>query len=82
VKQFAACYYEVKREFHSRKHHTKGEVIMFAMGFLGSILWYSVLFIFLVAVAVAGVFLGKTLRAKKDAKDAASAESDGNADIN
>ncbi len=49
---------------------------MFAMGFLGSILWYSVLFIFMVAVATAGIFLGKTLRAKKDAKDALAADSD------
>lgn len=55
---------------------------MFAMGFLGSIIWYSVLFIFMVAVAAAGVFLGKTLRAKKDAKVAATADSDKNAETN
>lgn len=55
---------------------------MFAMGFLGSIIWYSVLFIFMVAVATAGVFLGKTLRAKKDAKAVATADSDKNAETN
>lgn len=55
---------------------------MFAMGFLGSIIWYSVLFIFMVAVAAAGVFLGKTLRAKKDAKAAATADSDHEAETN
>ena len=55
---------------------------MFAMCFLGSIIWYSVLFIFMVAVATAGVFLGKTLRAKKDAKAAATADSDKNAETN
>ena len=55
---------------------------MFAMGFLGSIIWYSVLFIFLVAVAVAGVFLGKTLRQKKDAREAATADSDRKAETN
>ena len=38
------------------------------MGFLASLLWYSGLFIFLVAVAVAGVFVGKKLRDRKDAK--------------
>lgn len=55
---------------------------MFAMGFLGSIIWYSVLFIFLAAVAVAGVFLGKTLRKKKDAKAAATVDSDRNIETN
>lgn len=55
---------------------------MFAMGFLGSIIWYSVLFIFMVAIATAGVFLGKKLRAMKDAKDAATAESDQKAETN
>lgn len=43
------------------------------MGFLSSLLWYSGLFIFLVAVAVAGVFTGKKLRSMKDAKNAVSA---------
>lgn len=61
----------------------KGEVKkMFAMGFLGSIIWYSVLFIFMVAVATAGVFLGKKLRAMKDAKDAATADSEHKAETN
>lgn len=55
---------------------------MFAMGFLGSIIWYSVLFVFLVAVAAAGVFLGKTLRQRKEAKAAATADSDREAEIN
>ncbi len=35
---------------------------------LGNMLWYGGLFIFLVAVAVAGVFVGKKLRQRKDSK--------------
>ncbi len=35
---------------------------------LGNVLWYSGLFIVLIAVAVAGVFVGKTLRVRKDNK--------------
>lgn len=42
--------------------------MIYGMGFLGSLLWYSVLFVFLVAVAIAGIFVGKTLRKRKDAK--------------
>lgn len=41
---------------------------MFAMGFLQSLLWYSGLFVFMAAVATAGVMVGKTLRKRKDAK--------------
>ncbi|MFQ9934408.1 MAG: vanadium nitrogenase [Lachnospiraceae bacterium] len=40
------------------------------MGFWASLLWYSGLFIFLAAVAVAGIFTGRKLRNMKDAKDA------------
>lgn len=55
---------------------------MGSMGFLGSIIWYSVLFVFMVAVAVAGVFLGKTLRDRKDAKAAKAGGSDRKAETN
>ena len=34
----------------------------------GNVLWYTGLFIAIVAVAIAGVFAGKKLRDKKDAK--------------
>ena len=37
--------------------------------FFGSVLWYTGLFIVIVAVAIAGVFVGKKLREKKDAKE-------------
>ncbi len=37
-------------------------------GFLGGLLYYACLFIVLVVVAVAGVFIGKKLRDRKDAK--------------
>lgn len=41
------------------------------MGFLGSLIWYSCLFLVLVAVAVAGVFVGKALRSRKDDRNSA-----------
>ena len=37
--------------------------------FLGNLLWYSLLFIVLVAVSVAGVFVGKKLRERKVLKE-------------
>ncbi|MBQ6814358.1 MAG: vanadium nitrogenase [Lachnospiraceae bacterium] len=37
-------------------------------GFLGGVAYYACLFIVLVVVAVAGVFCGKKLRDRKDAK--------------
>lgn len=46
------------------------------MGFLTSLLWYSVLFIVLIAVAVAGVLIGKKLRDRKDKQLAAIATED------
>lgn len=36
--------------------------------FLGNLLWYCLLFLVLVAVSVAGVFVGKKLRERKDLK--------------
>ena len=38
------------------------------MGFLTAFLYYACLFVVLVLVAVAGVFVGKKLRDRKDAK--------------
>lgn len=40
--------------------------------FLGSFLQYLIILVILAALGVAGIFLGKTLRKKKDAKDAVS----------
>ncbi len=40
--------------------------------FFGSFLQYLIIFVILAALGVAGIFLGKTLRKKKDAKDAAA----------
>ncbi|MBQ2276532.1 MAG: vanadium nitrogenase [Lachnospiraceae bacterium] len=40
------------------------------MAFLGELVQYCCKFIFLIVVAVGGVFLGKFLRDKKDAKNA------------
>lgn len=37
-------------------------------GFLGGVLYYACLFIVLIVVAVAGIFCGKKLRDRKDAK--------------
>lgn len=42
------------------------------MAFLGSFIQYVVILIILAAIAVGGVFLGKYLRNKKDAKEASS----------
>ena len=39
-------------------------------GFLGGLLYYTCLFIVLVLVAVAGIFVGKKLRDRKEAKKA------------
>ena len=43
------------------------------MAVLGSFLQYAVIFVILAAVAGAGIFLGTTLRKRKDAKTAAEA---------
>ena len=43
------------------------------MAFLASFLQYFVIMILLAAIAVAGVFVGKKLRDRKDAKAAAEA---------
>lgn len=40
------------------------------MAFLGSFLQYFIIMVILVAVAAAGVFVGKKLRDRKDAKSA------------
>lgn len=40
------------------------------MEFLGTLIFYSLEFIFIAAVAVGGVFVGKKLRERKDAKAA------------
>lgn len=45
------------------------------MAFLGSFLQYVITLVILAALGVAGIFLGKTLRMKKDAKAAASSDS-------
>lgn len=42
------------------------------MAFLGSFLQYIIILIILAALGVAGMFLGKTLRIRKDAKTAES----------
>ena len=42
------------------------------MAFLSSFLQYFIIMVILAAVAVAGVFTGKKLRANKDAKNAAA----------
>lgn len=39
--------------------------------FLSSLLQYAVKFVLFAAVAVAGIFIGKALRSRKDAKTAA-----------
>ena len=39
------------------------------MVFIGSFLQYLIIFVILAAIAVAGVFAGKALRARKDAKE-------------
>lgn len=44
------------------------------MAFLASLIKYVVIAVILAALAVAGVFTGKKLRDRKDAKDAALAE--------
>ena len=46
------------------------------MGFLTAFLYYACLFVVLVLVAVAGVFVGKKLRDRKDAKKSKEAESE------
>ncbi|MFP3152994.1 vanadium nitrogenase [Lachnospiraceae bacterium ZAX-1] len=46
------------------------------MAFLGSFIEYIIRFVILAAVAVGGLFLGKFLRVKKDAKEAAVAASE------
>lgn len=38
------------------------------MGFITAFLYYACLFVVLVLVAVAGIFVGKKLRDRKDAK--------------
>ena len=43
------------------------------MAFLASFLQYAIIMVILAAIAVAGVFAGKVLRARKDAKTAAEA---------
>ena len=43
------------------------------MAFLASFLQYAIIMVILAAIAVAGVFAGKALRARKDAKTAAEA---------
>ncbi len=43
-------------------------------GFLGGLLYYACLFIVLVLVMVAGVFIGKKLRDRKDAKKSKETE--------
>lgn len=40
------------------------------MAFLASFLQYAIIMVILAAIAVAGVFAGKALRARKDAKTA------------
>ena len=44
------------------------------MAFLGSFLQYAIIMVILAAIALAGFFAGKKLRANKDAKAAAEAE--------
>ena len=46
------------------------------MVFLTAFLYYACLFVVLVLVAVAGVFVGKKLRDMKDAKKSKEAESE------
>ncbi|MBQ5917898.1 MAG: vanadium nitrogenase [Lachnospiraceae bacterium] len=46
------------------------------MGFLTAFLYYACVFVGLVGVAVAGVFVGKKLRDAKDAKNIKEAESE------
>lgn len=41
------------------------------MAFIGSFIQYAITFIILAALGVGGIFLGKFLRNKKDAKEAA-----------
>lgn len=43
------------------------------MAFLGSLIEYLVKMIILAVIAVGGIFLGRFLRTKKDAKDAMAA---------
>ena len=43
------------------------------MAFLASFLQYAIIMVILAAIAVAGDFAGKALRARKDAKTAAEA---------
>ena len=43
------------------------------MAFVASFLQYFVIMVLLAAIAVAGVFVGKKLRDRKDAKNAAAA---------
>lgn len=43
------------------------------MAFLGSFLQYLIIFIILVAIAILGVLVGRALRKRKDAKEAAAA---------
>lgn len=44
------------------------------MAFIASFLQYFIILVILAALAVGGVFLGKYLRAKKDAKEAAASK--------
>ena len=46
------------------------------MGFFTAFLYYACVFVGLVGVAVAGVFVGKKLRDAKDAKNIKEAESE------
>lgn len=51
----------------------KGEMIM---GFISGFLFYACEFIALVLVATAGIFVGKKLRDRKDAKKSSETESE------
>lgn len=42
------------------------------MAFLGSFIQYVIILVILAAIAAGGLFLGKYLRVRKDAKDAAA----------
>ncbi len=46
--------------------------------FFGALGFYTVKFIFIAAVAIAGIFVGAALRKKKDQKDAQIAASESN----
>ena len=44
------------------------------MAFVASFLQYFIIMVLLAAIAVAGVFVGKKLRGRKDAKETASSD--------